>query len=283
MKSSQNYSFSIFNIIRKSPFLLKENLTSRNITKKLQNKENDFNKLIEKVNFLQISVIKKGNNISNQIKEILFFLSSGNNDNTIKQFFYSSKLFIDIIHIFNISIPEYYEDLIVFIHKIICDKLIGQYLSKKENLFGKFLLFFNNPKISKNAIQISEILLVNKVISLEKIFHKINSIYNTMTKKNHLDLLCRVFGILLYDNNKTDIKELLKDKEDLKKISLCKKIIENQSISINMNNFLENLVQKLKFSFEDIANANQDNPNYLRINLFTEQNINNKKNKISLI
>ena len=86
-----------------------------------------------------------------------------------------------------------------------------------------------------------------------------------------------VFTILLYDNNKTDIKELLKDKEDLKKISLCKKIIENQSISINMNNFLENLVQKLKFSFEDIANANQDNPNYLRINLFTEQNINNKK------
>ena len=280
MKRSQNYSFSIFNIIRNSIFLQKENLTSINIIKKQQNKQNDFNKLVEKIDFLQISVIKKGNNISNQIKEILFFLSSGNNDNNIKNSFYSSKLFIDIIHIFNISLPEYYEDLIVFIHKIICDKLIGQYLSKKENLFGKFLLFFNNPKISKNAIQISEILLVNKVISLDKIFNMINSVYNTMIKKNHLDLLCRIFGILLYENNKSDIKELLKNKEDLKKISLSKSIIENQSISINMKNFLENLVQKLKFSFEDVANANQDNPNYLRINLFTEQNINNKKKDI---
>ena len=182
MKRSQNYSFSIFNIVRNSIFLQKENLTSINIIKKQQNKQNDFNKLLEKIKFLQISVIKKGNNISNQIKEILFFLSSGNNDNKIKNSFYSSKLFIDIIHIFNISLPEYYEDLIVFIHKIICDKLIGQYLSKKENLFGKFLLFFNNPKISKNAIQISEILLVNKVISLDKIFNMINSVYNTMIK-----------------------------------------------------------------------------------------------------
>ena len=141
MKRSQNYSFSIFNIVRQSTFLQKEN-----ITKKLQNKENDFNKLIEKVNFLQISVIKKGNNISNQIKEILFFLSSGNNDNTIKQFFYSSKLFIDIIHIFNISLPEYYEDLIVFIHKIICDKLIiATEIYIKPNNFSE--IYLKNQKL----------------------------------------------------------------------------------------------------------------------------------------
>lgn len=279
MNISKN-SISLFNIIRQSPFIKKSTINSKKIITKLQNKNNDFTILTQKIFLLQKLVIKKGNNIKPEISKILFYLASGNNDYSLKNSFYSSKLFIDVIHTFNISLSEYYEDLIVFIHKIISDKLITQYLSNQENLFGKFLLFFNNPKISKNAIQISESLLVNKVVSLNNIFKTINSIYNTMIKKNQLDLLCRVFGILLYDNNKIDIKDLIRKKENLRKIPISKQIVENQSISINLKNFLENLVQKLKFSFEDVANVNQDNPNYLRINLFTEQNINNKKTEI---
>ena len=62
MKRSQNYSFSIFNIIRKSTILQKENLTSRNITKKLQNKENDFNSTEKKCFSKKLTLIRLLNN-----------------------------------------------------------------------------------------------------------------------------------------------------------------------------------------------------------------------------
>ena len=155
-------NFSLFHYIRDSKKLPYENISSKKITYEIQKNNSDYLNVIEKITLIQNSVIKKGQDISSYISELEFLLASGNNDKNISRSFYTSKVFLDIIDIFNISLPEYHEKLFDFIEKILSDKLVSKYLSKSEKLLPKILDFLTNSKISESAIKISEILLINK-------------------------------------------------------------------------------------------------------------------------
>ena len=252
-------NFSLFNYIRDSKKLPYEDISSKKITYELQKTNSDYKNIIEKITLIQNSVIKRGQNISLYISKLNFLLASGNNDKNISKSFYSSKVFLDIIDILNISLPEYHEKLLTFIEKILSDKLVSKYLSKSEKLFPKILKFLINPKISESAIKISEILLINGLVSIDKMYSVISTVYNYMSRNKKLDLFCRVLGILIFDCRKIEIKQIFKSNESLKIKSFTKLTTENQSICIHMENFLENIVDKLKERFEDIRNYAQDN------------------------
>jgi hypothetical protein len=161
-------NFSLFNYIRDSKKLPYEDISSKKITYELQKTNSDYKNIIEKITLIQNSVIKRGEDISFYISQLEFLLASGNNDKNISKSFYSSKVFLDIIDILNISLPEYHEKLLTFIEKILSDKLVSKYLSKSEKLLPKILKFLINPKISESAIKISEILLINGLVSIDK-------------------------------------------------------------------------------------------------------------------
>ncbi len=252
-------NFSLFNYIRDSKKLPYEDISSKKITYELQKTNSDYKNIIEKITLIQNSVIKRGEDISFYISQLEFLLASGNNDKNISKSFYSSKVFLDIIDILNISLPEYHEKLLTFIEKILSDKLVSKYLSKSEKLLPKILKFLINPKISESAIKISEILLINGLVSIDKMYSVISSVYNYMSRNKKLDLFCRVLGILIFDCRKIEIKQIFKSKESLKIKSFTKMTTENQSICIHLEKFLENIVDKLKERFEDIRNYAQDN------------------------
>ena len=252
-------NFSLFHYIRDSKKLPYENISSKKITYEIQKNNSDYLNVIEKITLIQNSVIKKGQDISSYISELEFLLASGNNDKNISRSFYTSKVFLDIIDIFNISLPEYHEKLFDFIEKILSDKLVSKYLSKSEKLLPKILDFLTNSKISESAIKISEILLINGLVSMDKMYNVISKVYNHMIKNSKLDVFCRVLGILIFDCKKMEVKQIFKSKDILKIKSFTKMTTENQSICIHMEKFLQNIVEKLKERFEDIRNYAQDN------------------------
>ena len=252
-------NFSLFHYIRDSKKLPYENMSSKKITYEIQKNNADYLNVIEKITLIQNSVIKKGQDISSYISELEFLLASGNNDKNISRSFYTSKVFLDIIDIFNISLPEYHGKLFDFIEKILSDKLVSKYLSKSEKLLPKILDFLTNSKIAESAIKISEILLINGLVSMDKMYTVISKVYNHMTKIRKLDLFCRVLGILIFDCKKMEVKQIFKSNDILKIKPFTKMTTENQSICIHMEKFLENIVEKLKERFEDIRNYAQDN------------------------
>ena len=251
-------NFSLFNYIRDSKKLPFEDISSKKISYEIQKNNSDFKNIIEKITLIQNSVIKSRQDISLYISELEFLLATGNNDKNITKSFYSSKVFLDIIDILNISLPEYHEKLLTFIEKILSDKLVSKYLSKSEKLLPRILKFLTNPKTSESAIKISEILLINGLVSIDKMYSVISTVYNYMSKNKKLDLFCRVLGILIFDCRKIEIKQIFKSKETLKIKSFTKMTTENQSICIHMDKFLENIVDKLKERFEDIRNYAKD-------------------------
>ena len=254
-------NFSLFHYIRDSKKLPYDNISSKKITYEIQKNNSDYLNIIEKITLIQNSVIKKGQDISSYISELEFLLASGNNDKNISRTFYSSKIFLDIIDIFNISLPDYHEKLFIFLEKILSDKLVSKYLSKNEKLLSKIFDFLTNPKLSKTAIKISEILLINGLVSMDKMYNIISKVYDYMIKNKKLGLFCRVLGILIFDCKKMEVKQIFKSKDILKIKPFTKMIIENQSICIHMEKFLENIVEILKEKFEYIRNYAYENTN----------------------
>ena len=269
-------NFSLFHYIKDSKRLTFPEISSKAITYEIQKNNIDYLKVIEKISLIQNSVIKKGEDISLYISELEFLLASGSNDKNISKSFYSSKVFLDIIDIYHNALPEYHEKLFTFIEKILSDKLVSKYLSKSDKLLPEILKFLTSPKISESAIKISEILLINGLVSMDKMYKVISSVYDYMNKNKKLDLFCRVLGILIFDCRKMEIKQIFKSKETLKIKPFTKMTTENQSICIHMEHFLENIVEKLKERFKKIRNFANDNMN--NVNEIYTQDFENKLN-----
>ena len=47
---------------------------------------------------------------------------------------------------------------------------MSKYLSKSDKLLPEILKFLTSPKISESAIKISEILLINGLVSMDKMY-----------------------------------------------------------------------------------------------------------------
>ena len=281
---------SIFDCLNKSREFEKQILSPKNIINNLELSNNDFANIELYINYLRNSVSKPEKNINKIITQLESYLESGNNSNTINKLFFCSKMFIDCVDLLEFSLDEYLEEIFDLLEKIINIKQITKYLSKNSKLFPKILLFLKNPKIkiSESAIKISEILLMNDLVPINDMYYKLVDIYNYMIKQDRLDAFCRILGILIFNCNKIQFKNIFKNKHSSNLQPLVKVTTNNQVICLHLNDFFIKIMTKLKKRItytKIIAKDNKPNNNFFR--LFLSENglsfsepLSNEKNNI---
>ena len=239
---------SIFDCLNKSREFKKQILSPKNIIRTLESETNDFEKIDQLTSYLRNSVSKPNKNVEKIITELESYLETGNNSNNANKLFFCSKIFIDCIDLLGISQSEYVEKIFDLIEKIINIKQISKYLAKNINLLPKILVFLKNPsiKIAESAIKTSEILLMNGVVPINNMYDIIVDIYNYMVKQDRLDAFCRILGILIFNCNKIEFKQIFKKKHVSHIEPLVKITTKNQIICIHLNNFFENIITKIK-------------------------------------
>ena len=168
------------------------------------------------------------------------------------------------------ALPEYIEKLFELLEKILNIKQISKYLYKNDNLLPKILVFLKNTniKIAESAIKISEVLLMNGLIPLNDIYDLIVDLYNYMNKQDRLDAFCRILGILIFNCNKIDYKQIFKNKHYSYIEPLVKITTKNQIICIHFNGFFERIIMKLnkRFNFtQKLADDTSVNNNFFRL------------------
>ena len=247
-RKKQRYIKSIFDCLNKSREYEKQYLSPKNIISTLESETNDFAKIEELTNYLRNSVSKPKMNIDKIITELESYIEAGNNSNTINKLFYCSKLFIDCIDLLELSQSEYIEKIFELIEKILNIKQISKYLSKNINLLPKILAFLKNPsiKITESAIKTSEILLMNGLVPISNMYELIVDIYNYMIKQDRLDAFCRILGILIFNCNKIEFKQIFKKKHSSYIDPLVKITTKNQVVCIHFNQFFEKIMTKLQ-------------------------------------
>ena len=122
-----------------------------------------------------------------------------------------------------------------------------------------------NIKIAESAIKISEVLLMNGLIPLNDIYDLIVDLYNYMNKQDRLDAFCRILGILIFNCNKIDYKQIFKNKHYSYIEPLVKITIKNKLIYIHFNDFFERIIMKLnkRFNFtQKLADDTSVNNNF---------------------
>lgn len=120
-----------------------------------------------------------------------------------------------------------------------------------------------NPsiKISESAIKISEVLLMNDVVPMNDIYNIIIDVYNCMNKKDRLDAFCRILGILIFNCNKIEFRQIFNNSHNSYIEPLVKTTTKNQIICINFDNFLENIIKKLRKRLIYTKQISKDNTN----------------------
>ena len=254
---------SIFECLYKSREFEKQILSPKNMINTIESNNNDFSKIEEYIGYLRSLVSKPKKNINKIIKELELYIETGNNSNNVNMFFYCSKMFIDCIDLLELSQPEYIEKIFELLEKILNIKQISKYLSKNANLIKKILVFLTNPsiKISESAIKISEVLLMNDVVPMNDIYNIIIDVYNCMNKKDRLDAFCRILGILIFNCNKIEFRQIFSNKHNSYIEPLVKTTTKNQIICINFDNFLENIIKKLRKRLIYTKQITKDNTN----------------------
>ena len=254
---------SIFECLYKSREFEKQILSPKNMINTIESNNNDFSKIEEYIDYLRSSVSKPKKNINKIIKELELYIETGNNSNNVNIFFYCSKMFIECIDLLELSQPEYIEKIFELLEKILNIKQISKYLSKNANLIKKILVFLTNPsiKISESAIKISEVLLMNDVVPMNDIYNIIIDVYNCMNKKDRLDAFCRILGILIFNCNKIEFRQIFNNSHNSYIEPLVKTTTKNQIICINFDNFLENIIKKLRKRLIYTKQISKDNTN----------------------
>ena len=239
---------SIFHCLNKSRELEKQLLSPKNIIKSIEPVDKDFNKIEEYINYLRYSISKPNKSINKIISELELYLGQGNNSNKIYKSFYSSKIFIDCVDLLELSHPDHLSKIFELLNKIISIKQILKYLSKNHNMVEKILKHIKNPsiKIAESAIKLSENLLMNEIVPMDKIYDTIIDIYDYMYKADRLDSFSRILGIFIFNYNKIVFKQIFKNKHASCTEPLVKVVPKNQIICIHLENFFERMVIKLK-------------------------------------
>lgn len=254
MEVRRESTMNLFHLMKNSKVLQKKDLSSDKIYSMIHGNDPEYSKISTQLSLLQ-SEVTKPKRLINKITSFLeFSLASGNNDRDIMGTFFISKLFLEFINAYNISLPEYREQLLNFFDKILYSKQIAKYLSKNQNLLPKILTFLNQSKPFEISIKISEVLLMNtqSLYPMQFMFKTINAIFHQMQMKDNLDVFCRILAILIFDYKKIGVKQCFKSKETLRIKPLTKITIENQSICLHFNKFFKKLVHKLSMGFDKI-------------------------------
>ena len=253
----ENSKLSMFNYIKNSKYYSNSFLSAKNIQNSIQKNNTEYNKILYDINQLSYLVTQRGNDIKKYIDELEFLLDSGSNDKNLRIAFYSSKIFLDVINLLNITLPEYEHKLLIFIEKLLSNKLLSKYLSKNHNFFPKILSYIKSDS-SNNMIEIitkiSEIILINGLFPLKNMVKTLNNVYNILQKNNKLNIFSRILGILIFDCKKSGVKQIFKCKETVKTKSLTKTTTMNQSIVLNLPDFIQNILEKLKFTLIQTKN-----------------------------
>ena len=251
---------SLFTLLKNSKINDLTNLNRKAITNTIQKSRPEYLNLRDKLANLHIKVMKKDQHIDDIVKSIELSLESRTNDKSLIISLYSSKLFLEIIDAFNISLPEYQEKLLVLIEKILQNKKMGKYLSKNQKILPKILKYIVKTKNLETYIKISESLLMNSqsLYPLNSIGTEITDIYNFMVKKDKLDTLCRILAIMIFDYKKMEYCQMFKSKEILRIKPLTKRTAENQSICFHFNNFFQNIIKKLQSRIEKTKKITTD-------------------------
>ena len=128
---------SLYNLLRNSKINDFTNLNSKAITSSIQKNRAEYRNIIQLLSKLQSSVVQKGNNIDDIVKQIELCFENKSNDQSIIISLYTSKVFLDIFNAYNISLSEYQEKILNLIEKILQNKKIGKYLSKNQKFLEK--------------------------------------------------------------------------------------------------------------------------------------------------
>ena len=243
---------SLYNLLRNSKINDFTNLNSKAITSSIQKSNAEYRNIIQLLSKLQSSVVQKGNNIDDIVKQIELCFENKSNDQSIIISLYTSKVFLDIFNAYNISLSEYQEKILNLIEKILQNKKIGKYLSKNQFILPKLLKYITKPKLLETSIKMSETLLMNgqSLFPMEKMTTEINEIYSYMEMRNKLDTFCRILAILIFDYKKMEYSQMFKSKETLRIKPLTKITVQNQTICLHFRNFFENIVKKLRSRFD---------------------------------
>lgn len=265
---------SIYDSLIKSREFEKQILSPKNIINTLESNNNDFSKIDEYINYLRNSVAKPKKNIKKIISELELYLEAGNNSNNIYKLFYCSKIFIDCVDLLQLSRSEYIQKIFELLEKILNIKQIAKYLSKNQNLLPKILVFLKDPsiKIAESAIKVSEILLMNGLVPINDMYDIIIDTYNYMNRHDRLDAFCRILGILIFNCNKIEFKQIFRNKYNSYIEPLVKITTKNQIICIHFYNIFENITLKLKKRLLYTKKITEDNANSNFFNLFLSEN-----------
>jgi hypothetical protein len=87
---------------------------------------------------------------------------------------------------------------------------------------------------------------MNGLVPINNMYNIIIDIYNYMSKQDRLDAFCRILGILIFNCNKIEFKQLFRNKYNSYLEPLVKITTKNQIICIHFNNFFQNITTKLK-------------------------------------
>ena len=265
---------SIYDCLIKSREYEKKMLSPKNIINTLESNNNDFSKIEEYINFLRNEVSKPKKNIKKIITELESYLEIGNNSNDMNKLFFCSKIFIDCVDLLQLSRSEYIVKILELLEKILNIKHIAKYLSKNENLLPKILVYLKDPSIktAESAIKISETLLMNGLVPINNMYNIIIDIYNYMTKQDRLDAFCRILGILIFNCNKIEFKQIFRNKYNSYIEPLVKITTKNQIICIHFDNFIENITTKLKKRLIYTKTITSENVSSNFFNLFLSEN-----------
>ncbi len=265
---------SIYDCLIKSREYEKKMLSPKNIINTLESNNNDFSKIEEYINYLRNEVSKPKKNIKKIITELESYLEIGNNSNDMNKLFFCSKIFIDCVDLLQLSRSEYIVKILELLEKILNIKHIAKYLSKNENLLPKILVYLKDPSIktAESAIKISETLLMNGLVPINNMYNIIIDIYNYMTKQDRLDAFCRILGILIFNCNKIEFKQIFRNKYNSYIEPLVKITTKNQIICIHFDNFIENITTKLKKRLIYTKTITSENVSSNFFNLFLSEN-----------
>ena len=243
---------NLFNLVKNSKLNDINILNSKAITSSIQKDRKEYINLIDTLASLQSKVLFPGHNIDALVSTIEMCLENKTNDKGIIISLFTSRLFLDILNAYNISLKEYQEKLLNLIEKLLQNKTIGHYLSKNQNILPKILKYIIQPKVLETSIKILETLLMSgqNLYPMNKMCNEINEIYSYMEFKDRLDTFCRILAILIFDYKKMEYTQMFKEKEILRIKPLTKITSENQTICLHFNNFFENIIHKLRKRLE---------------------------------
>lgn len=205
-------------------------------------------KLQERVHELQRRVTNELSDITEILKELEYYLPLGNNNKKLNQIIFSSKIFLPIIESITYAKPRFIPKILAFIEKMLRgNKHISKYLGGKPEFIKKILNFMKKESLFEISVKISEEVFMdcNKLIPIGQFYKEIESVY-LQNENSHLNTMCRVLAIMIFDHKKIEFKQIFKYRENMKIRPEPKVTTENQSVCYHLPKFLHNLVIVLK-------------------------------------